>query len=168
MSAPRRPTFVVFDIDGVLADVGHRLHYLATRPKDWTGFFRSASDDPPLDAGVQRAFAAHAEGHTIVYLTGRPENYRTATQEWLTKYGFPQGAMHMRRSHDHRPARFTKIAVLRELAKAGEIVEFVDDDADVVAAARAARFPVHHATWMVVTTYEQGELFDAQDVEGRS
>jgi phosphoglycolate phosphatase-like HAD superfamily hydrolase len=168
MPGLRRPTFVVFDIDGVLADVGHRLHYLASRPKDWPGFFRSASDDPPLDDGVQRAFAAHADGHTIVYLTGRPENYRTATQGWLTSYGLPQGALHMRRSNDHRPARFTKIAVLRELAKAGEIVEFVDDDADVVAAASTAGFNVHHATWMVVTTVEQGELFDAQDVEGRS
>jgi hypothetical protein len=41
----------VFDIDGVLADVRHRLHLVEGRPKDWDGFFAAAADDPPLTRG---------------------------------------------------------------------------------------------------------------------
>jgi len=29
-------------IDGVLADVHHRLHHIARRPKDWPAFFAAA------------------------------------------------------------------------------------------------------------------------------
>ena len=36
----------VIDIDGVLADVGHRLHHIQGRPKDWAAFFAAAGDDP--------------------------------------------------------------------------------------------------------------------------
>ncbi len=166
--ADHRTSFAVFDIDGVLADVRHRLHFVARRPKDWRAFFAAAVNDLPLDDGVQRAHSARAKGHTIIYLTGRPENYRAATTTWLETYGLPAGDVHMRRADDHRPARYTKVAVLRELAKAGDIAEFVDDDVAVVAAVRAAGFAVHHATWMVVKPDEQGELFDAQETDGRS
>jgi len=168
MPRSTRVTYAVFDIDGVLADVRHRLHFIATRPKNWRAFFEAATADPPLQVGIDRALAAVVAGLTIVYLTGRPENYRQATQAWLDRFGLPPGALHMRGSNDHRPARATKVAVLRELSKAGDIGEFVDDDPDVVAAVRAAEFPADHATWMVVTTDQQGELFAAQEIEGRS
>ncbi len=40
------PSVAVFDIDGVLADVRHRLHHVAARPKDWDAFFGAAPQDP--------------------------------------------------------------------------------------------------------------------------
>ena len=39
------PTIAVFDVDGVLADVRHRLHFVERRPKDWPGFFGAMADD---------------------------------------------------------------------------------------------------------------------------
>ena len=60
----------VFDIDGVVADVRHRLHHLAGRPKDWDGFFDAAADDPPLPTGIALV-AELAQRHEIVWLTGR-------------------------------------------------------------------------------------------------
>ena len=62
----------VFDIDGVLADVRHRLHHVASRPKDWDAFFGAAADDPPLTEGLGAVATADRAGHVIVYLTGRP------------------------------------------------------------------------------------------------
>ncbi len=41
----------VVDLDGVLADVRHRLHHLDRRPKDWDSFFAAAPSDPPLAEG---------------------------------------------------------------------------------------------------------------------
>jgi hypothetical protein len=43
----------VIDIDGVLADVRHRLKYLEQRPKNWGAFFRAAPKDPPLQTGLE-------------------------------------------------------------------------------------------------------------------
>ena len=45
----------VFDIDGVLADVRHRLRHVEQRPKDWDAFFAAEPDDPTLVAGIAMA-----------------------------------------------------------------------------------------------------------------
>ena len=50
--AERSRPLAVVDIDGVLADVGHRLHFLDRRPKDWKGFFAAARTDPPHPEGI--------------------------------------------------------------------------------------------------------------------
>ena len=39
-------TVAVFDIDGVVADVRHRLHHIEGRRKDWVRFHESAVADP--------------------------------------------------------------------------------------------------------------------------
>ena len=80
MAEPGR--IVVFDIDGVLADVSHRLHHIAARPKNWPAFFAAAAGDPPLPEGVDLARRLSAD-HEVLYLTGRPESLRSVTQHWL-------------------------------------------------------------------------------------
>ena len=45
MSVDDLPMVAVVDIDGVVADVRHRLHHVADRPKDWRSFFAAAADD---------------------------------------------------------------------------------------------------------------------------
>ena len=50
-----RVPFAVFDVDGVVADVAHRLHHVARRPKDWRRFFAAAPKDPPLAVGIDLA-----------------------------------------------------------------------------------------------------------------
>lgn len=174
--ATQRPTYAVLDIDGVLADVRHRVHHVATRPKDWDAFFAAAQDDPPLQEGLQLAHALAAEGHTLVYVTGRPERCRADTLAWFTRQGLPYGELHMRSDRDRRPARVTKVEALRALARTGDVVVFVDDDAAVVRAVTAAGFRVVHATWMGggtdgvdgATGPVQAVLFDAQEREGRT
>ncbi len=78
---PPRP-IAVLDIDGVLADVRHRLHHLERRPKDWAAFFAAAPRDPLLPEGAAVA-AQLAPDHDVVYLTGRPERCRRDTLAWL-------------------------------------------------------------------------------------
>lgn len=178
--AAPRPTVAVFDIDGVLADVRHRLHHVAARPKDWEAFFGAAPLDPPLPEGLSAVATAARAGHAVAYLTGRPERCRDATVRWLAQQGLPDGALHMRGDTDRRPARLTKVATLRRLARTAEVVAFVDDDAAVVQAVRAAGFPVLHADWMGTATSgadgapdagapsAQQVLFEAQETDGRT
>lgn len=155
----------VFDIDGVLADVRHRLHFLQKRPKDWGGFFGAAVDDPVLPTGKEAALAA-AESSTIIYVTGRPAWCRRDTQRWLLENGLPAGELMMRPNRDRRPAMFYKAEVLTRLSREHDIVAVVDDDDRVVARLREMGLPVLHAQWM---HGEQLDLLaDAQETEGRT
>ena len=169
-----RPRLGVLDIDGVLADVRHRVHHVARRPKNWSAFFAAAVDDPPLPEGLAVAAAMVQEGLSVVYLTGRPERCRRDTVGWLARPGLPAGPLHMRRDRDHRPARQTKLEVLRRLSHDGEVAVVVDDDSAVVELLRANGFQVLHATWMdggtegVDTSDAQGALFEAQETDGRT
>ena len=45
-------TVAVFDIDGVVADVRHRLHLIEGRRRDWVRFHESAVYDPALVEGI--------------------------------------------------------------------------------------------------------------------
>lgn len=160
----------VFDIDGVLADVSHRLHHVARRPKDWDAFFAAADADPPLAEGVELARQAATES-AVAYLTGRPEWLRAVTADWLARHGLPAGELHMRRRGDFRPARIAKLDLLRALHRRQPVRALVDDDPDVVAAVRAAGFAVLHATWAPTVSRrgaQQAALWEAQEADGRS
>jgi len=38
----------LFDIDGTIANLSHRLHFIQQEPADWNAFFMSAGDDEPI------------------------------------------------------------------------------------------------------------------------
>ena len=153
----------VFDIDGVLADVRHRLHHVERRPKNWDAFFSAAVDDPPLQEGVALAQES-AEDCEVVYVTGRPERCRADTLSWFAAHGLPAGRLSMRSDTDRRPARFAKPALLRRLARDRVVAVVVDDDLQVCDAYEAAGFRVLRATWMGTAP----ALHVAQEQEGRT
>ena len=153
----------VFDIDGVLADVRHRLHHVERKPKHWDAFFDAAVDDPPLPQGVALAQES-AKDCEVVYVTGRPERCRADTLEWFARHGLPQGQLSMRRPRDFRPARVAKLDLLRRLAGERTVAVVVDDDEQVCDAYEAAGFRVLRASWMG----EEPVLQQAQEEEGRT
>ncbi len=165
---------VLIDIDGVLADVRHRVRHVERRPKDWGAFFAAAVDDPALEDGVALVRSLATDGADVVYLTGRPERCRADTVAWLAEHGLPEGELLMRRDDDRRPARMTKLDVARRLRRRVTVRLAVDDDAAVVQALRDDGFEVLHATWMdggtdgVDASPAQQALFDAQEGEGRA
>lgn len=153
----------VIDIDGVLADVRHRLHHVTDRPKDWMAFFVAAPDDPVLAQGLSTVRKL-AEVYDVVYLSGRPEHCRQDTVDWFEKHAVPAGELLLRRYGDYRPARVTKVEALDRLSERQDIAVFVDDDPLVCNAAREAGYDVLPANWMP----EQPMLFDAQEIEGQT
>jgi phosphoglycolate phosphatase-like HAD superfamily hydrolase len=153
----------VFDIDGVLADVRHRLRHVERRPKDWDAFFAAAADDPPLDQGVALARQSALDCE-VVYVTGRPERCRTDTLDWFRRHGLPEGTLRMRRERDRRPARVAKPQLLRELARGRVVAVVVDDDLQVCQAYERTGYRVLRATWMTAGP----ALVEAQEDEGRT
>jgi uncharacterized HAD superfamily protein len=152
----------VVDIDGVVADVGHRLHYLDQRPKDWAGFFATAASDPPLPTGLALVRDL-ATKHDVVWLTGRPSWLESTTRTWLRAHDLPDAELYMRGASDRRPARVYKVEVLRRFAPR-QVSAFVDDDEQVVMAARSAGFPAILADWAP----QSRTLRNAQERSGRS
>lgn len=161
-----RPLAIV-DIDGVVADVRHRLHHLERRPKDWRAFFAAAPEDPTHPEGLA-VVARLAADHDIVFLTGRPEPHRRATQRWLDDHGLGGHRLEMRPAGDRRPAALLKVDVLRSLAGEREVAVVVDDSKPVLDAVAAAGFAVFPADWEQRDAQEEATLREAQQAEGRS
>ena len=157
------PPLAVIDLDGVVADVRHRLHHISGATKNWSAFFAGVGADPVLAEG--RAVLDRLAGdHEIVYLTGRPERTRAATEDWLTRHDLPPGRVLMRSDNDRRPARQVKPRLLSTLARGRQVAVVVDDDADVCEALAGAGWPVLRADWMGAPE----PLHAAQEAEGRT
>lgn len=80
---------VVFDLDGTIALNDHRSHFLEKTPKDWTGYYKACVDDLPNHA-VIASMAAHAlAGHKLVIMSGRGQEAKQETTDWLDKHVYP-------------------------------------------------------------------------------
>ncbi|HLL64227.1 MAG TPA: hypothetical protein VK453_00600 [Micromonosporaceae bacterium] len=157
------PLLAIFDIDGVVADVRHRLPHLARQPKNWAGFFAAAHRDPPLAEGVALA-REYGATHHLVWLTGRPERLRGVTVAWLAALDLPHEWLLMRPANDRSAARLFKERQIAYLGREARVDIVVDDDPDVVARLRGAGWPVRHADWV---PYRE-PLRRAQERDGRT
>ena len=77
----KRPAIIV-DIDGTLANAAHRIHHIKKQPKDWQSFFDEAVKDEPFKWCVELVLAM-ARTHEILFVTGRGEEDREQTLNWL-------------------------------------------------------------------------------------
>lgn len=119
---------VLVDMDGTLSDVSHRIHHIRGK-KNWKQFFRLMDQDPPVAAVVDWVRNL-AEDHEIVIVTGRPDDFRRNTEDWLKRYAVPYSRLLMRRSGDHRPDHVVKKELLERVDKHN--VAFVIDDRPTV------------------------------------
>lgn len=105
---------VIFDIDGTLANLDHRLHHLegiqidcscGGKPSyedglyscekckdtgvigkpDWVAFHKDCHLDKPIPEIVM-LFKLLSQDYTIFYCTGRSESNRSVTEDWLINY----------------------------------------------------------------------------------
>jgi len=122
---------VIFDIDGTLANCDHRLHYVQNGNTDWLSFFETMYNDTPYP-NVVKLLHSLAEKNVIILTTGRPEDHRSVTVEWLAKHGIPYTDLFMRPSEDYRPDHEIKREMLEEIRKIYGEPWFVVDDRDSV------------------------------------
>jgi hypothetical protein len=159
-----RPLALI-DIDGVVADVRHRLHHVRRRPKDWDAFFAAAAEDGAHPEGLAVVQTLAAD-HEIVFLTGRPEWTRGDTVTWLDGHGLGGHRVVMRPAGDHRPAAVVKLAALRHLAHDRAVGIVVDDDVIVLCTMREAGYPVYAADWEQRSAETAETLLAAQERDG--
>lgn len=132
----------LFDIDGTLADLSHRLHHIQKQPKDWDAFFAAVADDAPIEHVIAFARTLWAGGAKLVFVSGRNEVCRLATVNWLRRYGLPSGPLLMRGADDRRPDDVVKTEMLPLILAYGYTPVMAFEDRDrVVAAWRAHGIP---------------------------
>lgn len=132
----------IFDIDGTIADCGHRLPHIQKTPKDWRAFFAACSDDAPIPHVIELAQDLAENGAAIVYVSGRSDECREATMDWLSLHDLPAGSLYMRKAGDHRNDDILKGELLANLLADGfKPVMAFDDRNRVVATWRAHGVP---------------------------
>ncbi len=119
----------VFDIDGTLSIAGSRLRHILTEPKDWESFYERCDEDEPNEPVFDILWALYGlpPNPGIYYVTGRRENTRKKTIDWLLDQGVLVDADHllMRPNGDHRPDTEVKPELLK---KAGIVPHVIFED----------------------------------------
>jgi phosphoglycolate phosphatase-like HAD superfamily hydrolase len=130
---------VIFDIDGVLADARHRLHYLEGSKKQWNKFYEAMDKDPPFNSMITviRSMSTFAELEVII-ITGRPNNFRFETGKWLRDQFILYRKLYMRKEGDHRLGTLVKKELLAQARLDGfnPVLAF-EDTPDTVAMYRS-------------------------------
>jgi len=139
---------VICDLDGTLADLNHRLHYIKNddgtmkprKERDWDGFNKACVDDAPYEDVIEilNSFcrAKLLGGRTFYILSGRNDVVRAETVQWLQKHvrGDCDYDTHliMRKADDRRPDTEVKLEMVRELGLTPDDVLCILDDRQCV------------------------------------
>lgn len=130
---------IVFDVDGTLADIEHRMHWIDNKPKNWNAFFSVQHEDPPHEEIVWLAKRLNDADTHILICSGRSNKFRKVTEDWLLEQGISFDEVFMRKIDDFRPDSIVKVELLAEIReKYGEPYLWVDDRKTVVEAIRNA------------------------------
>lgn len=95
--------FVVFDLDGTIANISHRVHHVRGGNKNWDAFFAGCVDDMPNWPVVNSLKAHLAAGHRVEIWSARSDIVRFETEEWLAAEAGINPAIltHMRAAGDN-------------------------------------------------------------------
>lgn len=120
---PGTPRAVLVDIDGTVALKGARSPFDETR----------VHEDRPNRPVIEAIEAEHAAGRRVVFMSGRTDACREATEEWLRVHvGVPYEALHMRPAGDARKDSVVKRELFDRHVRDLYDVRRVYDDRDQV------------------------------------
>jgi hypothetical protein len=116
----------IFDIDGTLADISAREHHVRKHPKNWKAFFAGMANDKAAASIVRLCNILYDAGVYIILCSGRNEEHRPQTMEWLEREGVKYHEIRLRADGDMR----SDVVAKREMLKGIDIsnVLFVVED----------------------------------------
>ena len=114
----------VFDLDGTLSNLGHRLKYVSGQNKDWGKFFSECYKDTTFRWVIDIC----NKFEDVLILSGRSDEVREVTKCWLHCHGVNYKWLEMRKSGDHTPDHKLKLTMLHNFIKNKYEVDFIVDD----------------------------------------
>lgn len=138
--APLFENCIVVDIDNTVADGSKRQHYLQGPKKDWKSFLSECDKDTPKMRVIDLIFtyilgcSNLGKKVDVVFSSGRGNEYRTKTEDWLIKYDLFYKHLFMRQERDYRPDFLVKEIILdfEILTRYKNPLVFFDDREQVV------------------------------------
>ncbi len=132
-NAPEKKTAIMVDIDGTLANLNHRLHFVRDGKKDWGSFFRTVGEDSVYEDVKHIVELEFQAGMNIVLCSGRTEDQtRERTEKWLSRYEIPYTSLKMRPAGNYKRDDITKAMLYRYEIKPFYDIKYVLDDRDQV------------------------------------
>mgnify|MGYP003152555316 FL=1 len=130
---------IIFDVDGTLMDITHRVPYLRSKPeKDWVKFRELTSEDKPNLDIFEVAIAMQDRGHRIIISSGRNKSQMAVTLDQLYDNGLAmpvaQKAYYFRSDTDYRPDDVLKMEYLNKMRADGYNPTMAFDDRSTVVA----------------------------------
>lgn len=127
---------VICDLDGTLCNIEHRLKYASGPKKDWSKFFSGIPFDELRD-DVEKSVRKLALDNNafLILVSGRPEDYRDATEEWLARMAKitpDKYILIMRESHDKRDDDIVKLEIYEKYLSNLNILKVFDDRPRVI------------------------------------
>lgn len=122
---------ILCDIDGTIANNDHRQHFLQGK-KDWDGFFSELINDKPIHSIIDMVNKEHADGKEIVFLTGRPERYRSPTVCWLEQFFDFELKILMRLDTDKRNKIIIKRQMINDCGYKDKVAKVYENDEDLI------------------------------------
>lgn len=122
----------IFDIDGTIANIDHRVHHLEGNKKDWNSWYAKAHNDVPYWEIVDLMHLAYGAGIKIVICTSRDEKCREETVKWLKKHDLMYHELYMRKLNDRRDDTIVKFELLERIYEDGYEPVLVFEDRDRV------------------------------------
>jgi len=120
--------------------------YIQGWKKDWDAFFNP--EEQIKDAVIQPVYEVYAAlkavGHSISFLTGRPEKYREVTQAWLQKHHLYYHPLLMRPNDDRTDDDLLKIRMVEDHYGLRNILCVFEDRLRIVKAWRNAGVFCYH------------------------
>lgn len=138
------------DIDGTIADLSHRLHFIEGETQDWDAFYQACDQDKPIQSVIDVINALDEAGHIVLFVSGRSAVVREKTNEWLeNNIGFFPGYVYMRSENDRREDTVVKSdlydKITREwMGERSKVVGVFEDRASVVKMWREKGLKVFH------------------------
>ena len=111
---------IIVDLDGSLCNINHRRQYVTTKPRNWDAFNKALVLDEP-NFPVLDTIKCLLKSYLIIIVSGRSDDYKTQTVEWLSKYEVPYSELYMRKYKDNRDDTIIK----------GEICDMIEETYDV-------------------------------------
>jgi len=67
---------VIFDLDGTIALIDHRRHFVEGKNKDWDMFFKACVNDEPNKPVIEILNILSLKGYIIIIVSGRSADMR--------------------------------------------------------------------------------------------
>lgn len=105
------------DIDGTVADCTHRLHHISDGKHNWKAFFRDCVHDIPILEVIKTINMLEEAGAMIIMMSGRSDEVREQTEQWLNNNSIPYWSLYMRKAGDYRDDSIVKSELFEQVLK---------------------------------------------------